>query len=325
MKKVAILGATGAVGQEMVKILEERGFPVGTLRLLASEKSTGKQIPFRGELLPVELAAPESFRGCDLVLGAAEAEIARRFVGDIQKAGAVFVDNSSAFRLDSRVPLVVPEVNPEDVRHHLGILANPNCTTAITLTALAPLHRRSPVQSLVVSTYQAVSGAGSGGIDEMEAQLAGSEECAVFPYPIARNVIPCIGAPVAEGYTQEEMKLQNEGRKILHRPGLTVSCTCVRIPVVRCHSISVTARFLRPVDPEEARQAIEQAAGCRLVDDIALGNYPMPLTAGDQDLVEVGRIRRDLTDANGLSFWCCGDQLRKGAATNAVQIAELLS
>lgn len=225
--------------------------------------------------------APESFRGCDLVLGAAEAEIARRFVGDIQKAGAVFVDNSSAFRLDSRVPLVVPEVNPEDVRHHLGILANPNCTTAITLTALAPLHRRSPVQSLVVSTYQAVSGAGSGGIDEMEAQLAGSEECAVFPYPIARNVIPCIGAPVAEGYTQEEMKLQNEGRKILHRPGLTVSCTCVRIPVVRCHSISVTARFLRPVDPEEARQAIEQAAGCRLVDDIALGNYPMPLTAGD--------------------------------------------
>lgn len=322
---VAILGATGAVGREMIKILEERSFPVGTLRLLASRRSAGTAISFRGRSLVVEEATEEAFQGADIVLGAAENHIAKRFAPAIVRAGAVFVDNSSAFRLDPQVPLVVPEVNSHAVKEHKGIISNPNCSTIITLTAVAALHRLCPIRSMVASTYQAVSGAGVGGIRQLEAETEGrTVEAPAFPYPISRNLIPQIGGEQQLGYTSEEMKLQNEGRKILEAPELRVSCTCVRVPVVRSHSISVNLHFEAPITVEQARAAIDTAAGCRLMDDLAAGLYPMPLDTSDQDLVYVGRIRPDLTDERGLCLWCCGDQLRKGAATNAVQIAELL-
>ena len=320
---VAILGATGAVGQEMRKLLEERNFPVGKLKLLASTRSVGKTETFRGERIPIEEANEAAFQGVDLVLGAAENDIALR------AAGAVFVDNSSAFRLDSAVPLVVPEVNPQDAALHTGIIANPNCSTIITVTAIAALNRLSPIRSMVASTYQAVSGAGVAGIGELHAQISALEagetpQVSAFPHQIAYNLIPQIGGTQYEGYTSEEMKMQNEGRRILHLPELTVSCTCVRVPVIRSHSISATLRFDRPVSVEEARDAIAHAPGCRLIDRTDEGYYPMPLEASEQDLIFVGRFRPDLTDPNGLCLWCCGDQIRKGAATNAIQIAELL-
>lgn len=326
---VAILGATGAVGQEMKKILEERNFPVGRLKLLASARSAGRQETFRDQTIAVEEARAESFQGVDLVLGAAENDIAQHFAPAIKAAGAVFVDNSSAFRLDPQVPLVVPEVNGADAYKHHGIVANPNCSTIITVTAVAALNRLSPIRTMVASTYQAVSGAGNGGISELQAQMKAisngkTPETRVFPYQIAYNLIPQIGGEQYLGYTSEEMKLQNEGRKILHLPELRVSCTCVRVPVVRSHSISVTLHFDRPISVEEARTAIAGAPGCRLVDDLAQKHYPMPLDTSDQDLVYVGRIRPDLSDENGLTLWCCGDQIRKGAATNAIQIAQLL-
>lgn len=326
---VAILGATGAVGQEMRKLLEERNFPVGKLKLLASTRSVGKTEIFRGERIPIEEANEAAFQGVDLVLGAAENEIALRFAPAIRAAGAVFVDNSSAFRLDSTVPLVVPEVNPQDATLHTGIIANPNCSTIITVTAIAALNRISPIRSMVASTYQAVSGAGVAGIGELHAQISALEagetpQVSAFPHQIAYNLIPQIGSTQYEGYTSEEMKMQNEGRRILHLPELTVSCTCVRVPVIRSHSISATLRFDRPVSVEEARAAIAHAPGCRLMDRTDEGYYPMPLESSEQDLIFVGRFRPDLTDPNGLCLWCCGDQIRKGAATNAIQIAELL-
>lgn len=326
---VAILGATGAVGQEMRKLLEERNFPVGKLKLLASTRSVGKTETFRGERIPIEEANEAAFQGVDLVLGAAENDIALRFAPAIRAAGAVFVDNSSAFRLDSAVPLVVPEVNPQDAALHTGIIANPNCSTIITVTAIAALNRLSPIRSMVASTYQAVSGAGVAGIGELHAQISALEagetpQVSAFPHQIAYNLIPQIGGTQYEGYTSEEMKMQNEGRRILHLPELTVSCTCVRVPVIRSHSISATLRFDRPVSVEEARDAIAHAPGCRLMDRTDEGYYPMPLEASEQDLIFVGRFRPDLTDPNGLCLWCCGDQIRKGAATNAIQIAELL-
>ena len=326
---VAILGATGAVGQEMRKLLEERNFPVGKLKLLASTRSVGKTETFRGERIPIEEANEAAFQGVDLVLGAAENDIALRFAPAIRAAGAVFVDNSSAFRLDSAVPLVVPEVNPQDAALHTGIIANPNCSTIITVTAIAALNRLSPIRSMVASTYQAVSGAGVAGIGELHAQISALEagetpQVSAFPHQIAYNLILQIGGTQYEGYTSEEMKMQNEGRRILHLPELTVSCTCVRVPVIRSHSISATLRFDRPVSVEEARDAIAHAPGCRLMDRTDEGYYPMPLEASEQDLIFVGRFRPDLTDPNGLCLWCCGDQIRKGAATNAIQIAELL-
>ncbi len=326
---VAILGATGAVGQEMRKLLEERNFPVGKLKLLASTRSVGKTETFRGERIPIEEANEAAFQGVDLVLGAAENDIALRFAPAIRAAGAVFVDNSSAFRLDPAVPLVVPEVNPQDAALHTGIIANPNCSTIITVTAIAALNRLSPIRSMVASTYQAVSGAGVAGIGELHAQISALEagetpQVSAFPHQIAYNLIPQIGGTQYEGYTSEEMKMQNEGRRILHLPELTVSCTCVRVPVIRSHSISATLRFDRPVSVEEAREAIAHAPGCRLMDRTDAGYYPMPLEASEQDLIFLGRFRPDLTDPNGLCLWCCGDQIRKGAATNAIQIAELL-
>ena len=327
--KVAILGASGAVGKEMIKILEERSFPVSELHLLASARSAGKVVQWRGQDVVIEEARDEAFEGIDIVLGAAENDIAERFAPAIVKSGAVFVDNSSAFRLDPDVPLVVPEVNPEDVKKHHGIIANPNCSTTITVTAVNALRKISPIKAMVASTYQAVSGAGAGGPielqNEVEALREGKAyEPKVFSYQIAYNVIPQIGGEQCCGYTSEEMKLQNEGRKIMHLPEMKVSCTCVRVPVVRSHSISVSLHFEKKISVEEARAAIAAAPGCRLVDDLDALQYPMPLDTSDQDLVFVGRIRPDLTDENGLCLWCCGDQVRKGAATNCIQIAELL-
>ena len=326
---VAILGATGAVGQEMLKVLEERNFPVGKLVPLASARSVGKTLTFKGQEIPIALACEEAFQGVDIVLGAAENDIAERFAPAIVAAGAVFVDNSSAFRMDPNVPLVVPEVNPEDVKKHKGIISNPNCSTIITITAVNALNQFSPIRSMIASTYQAVSGAGAGGPVELMGQVEAlsrgeSVETKIFPYQIAYNLIPQIGGEQCEGYTSEEMKMQNEGRKIMHLPDLTVSCTCIRVPVVRSHSISVTCRFDKKVTVEQARQAIAAAPGCVLVDDLGAKKYPMPLDTTDQDLVFVGRIRPDLTDENAICLWCCGDQVRKGAATNAIQIAELL-
>ena len=331
MKKytVAVLGATGAVGQEMMSILEERNFPVGKLIPLASARSAGKTLKFKGEDVTIQLACDEAFEGVDIVLGAAENDIAKKFAPAIVKAGAVFVDNSSAFRMDPEVPLVVPEVNPEDVKWHKGIIANPNCSTIITVTAVNALNAISPIRTMTASTYQAVSGAGAEGpvelMNEVEALSKGETyEPKVFPYQIAYNLIPQIGGDAFEGYTSEEMKMQNEGRKIMHLPELKVSCTCIRVPVIRSHSISVSCHFDVPVTVEQVREAIAKAPGCKLVDDLAKKEYPMPLETSGQDIVYVGRIRPDLTDDNGICLWCCGDQVRKGAATNAIQIAELL-
>ena len=326
---VAILGATGAVGQEMIKILQERNFPVGKLIPLASKRSVGKTVSFRGEEIAIAEAREDAFAGVDIVLGAAQNAIAKEFAPAIVKAGAVFIDNSSAFRMDPKVPLVVPEVNPKDADWHSGIIANPNCSTIITVTAVNALNSIAPIRTMTASTYQAVSGAGAGGpvelMNEVEALREGrSYEPKVFSHQIAYNLIPQIGSESFEGYTTEEMKMQNEGRKSMHLPQLKVSCTCVRVPVVRSHSISVSCHFDVPVTVEQARQVIAGAPGCKLVDDLANKSYPMPLDTSDQDIVFVGRIRPDLTDENGLCLWCCGDQVRKGAATNAVQIAELL-
>ena len=329
MYKLGILGATGAVGQEMMKILDERKFPISELRLIASERSAGKKYSFRGEEVEVIAACDSAFEGLDIVLGAAENDIAEQFAPAIVKAGAVFVDNSSAFRLDPNVPLVIPEINPEDVAKHKGIISNPNCTTIISLVALAALNRESPVESIIASSYQAVSGAGAGGPIELMAEVDAvregkAYEPKVFQYQIAYNVIPQIGGEKEAGYTSEEMKLQYEGRKILHLPDLKVSCTCVRVPVVRSHSVSIVLRTKEKISVERAKELIASAPGCRLVDDLANKQYPMPLDTSDQDIVFVGRIREDLTDEKGLNIWCCGDQVRKGAATNTVQIAELV-
>lgn len=330
--RVAILGATGAVGQEMMKVLEEQNFPVSELKLLASSRSAGKTLYFQGKPITIEKATEDSFDNIDIVLGAAENDIAKRFLPAAAKKGAVVIDNSSAYRLDPNVPLVVPEVNPQDAFAHHGIIANPNCATIIALVALAPLHRLYHAQRMIVSTYQAVSGAGVGGIRELNTQMkemANNEKISepkVFQHPIVCNLIPQIGGFDEMGYSSEEMKMQNEGRKILHHDQLRVNCTCVRVPILRSHSESITVTFDKEIDLEEIRNAYKQAPGVLLVDDPQHSIYPMPADTSDQDLVYVGRIREDISDPtrHSLTFWCCGDQVRKGAATNAVQIAQLL-
>ncbi len=332
MKKynVAILGATGAVGMEMLKVLQERDFPIEELRLLASSRSAGKVIQTeKYGSITIQEAADSAFDGMDIVLGAAENDISKKFVEAIKASGATYIDNSSAFRLDPDVPLVVPEVNPEDAFKNKGVIANPNCSTIITLVAINAINRLSRINALYASTYQAVSGAGVKGPQEMYDQtrkiLAGEDfTCSTFPYQIAFNLLPQIGGFGENGYTSEEMKLQNEGRKIMHLPELKVSCTCVRVPVERSHSISVNVITEDYLELEDVRNAIAEAKGCKLVDDTAKNIYPMPIETSDQDLVYVGRIRRDLVNENGINLWCCGDQVRKGAATNAVQIAQLL-
>ena len=326
--RIAVLGSTGVVGREMIRLIEAGGIPA-ELVPLGSARSAGSTIEFHGEPVTVREATGNSFFGADFVLGAAKNAVARLFAPAIAESGAVFIDNSSAFRLMDDVPLVVPEINGADAFSHHGIIANPNCSTIIALMAAAPLNRLSRIETMTACTYQAVSGAGQEGLTELMRQTADvaagrSLESHVFPAQIACNVIPFIGAEQPNGYTDEEMKMQNEGRKIMHLPELKVSCTCVRVPVVRSHSVSIVVRTKEKISVERARELIAAAPGCKLVDDLANKRYPMPLETSDQDLVFVGRIRDDLTSDNGLNIWCCGDQVRKGAATNAVQIAQLL-
>ncbi|MBQ8146760.1 MAG: aspartate-semialdehyde dehydrogenase [Clostridia bacterium] len=331
MKKynVGILGATGAVGREMMNILEERNFPINELRLLASPRSVGKKITFKGEEITVKLAEASAFDGLDIVLGAASNAVAKELAPHIVKAGAVFVDNSSAFRMIDDVPLVIPEINAEDVKKNKGIISNPNCSTIITLVAVNAINQLSKIKGMVASTYQATSGAGAEGPVELRAQESalvngGDIVSNVFQYQIAENVIPHIGGFTDNGFTAEEMKMQNEGRKILHLPELNVTCTCVRVPVVRSHSISVTVLTEDSLTVEQVREAVANAKGCKLYDDGEKKEYPMPLVTSGQDIVYVGRIRKDLVFDNAITLWCCGDQVRKGAATNAIQIAEEL-
>lgn len=325
---IAILGATGAVGQTMLEVLLERKFPFRKLTLLASSRSAGKEVTVRGQTFVIQEATPLSFKGVDLVLCAAENEIAKTFIPYAVKAGAIVIDNSSAYRLDPAVPLIIPEVNKEAIKNHQGIIANPNCATIIALVALAPLHRYAHIHRLLVSTYQAVSGAGVGGMKELSDQvkaLADKEPIQTkhFPYQIAYNLIPQIGDFDELGYSSEEMKMQNEGRKILNAPELAVNCTCVRVPVMRSHAESITVEFDDPIDVSTAKELLSKAPGIKLVDDPNNARYPMPLESQNQDLIYVGRIRKDIsTDKHGLTLLCCGDQIRKGAATNAVQIAE---
>lgn len=326
---IAVLGATGAVGKQMIEVLNQYEVPVGELRLLASAKSAGKTVEFDGRQIVIQEATENSFEGLDFVLGAVEADQSRYFAPFIVKSGATYIDNSSAFRQVDDVPLVVPEINGEDAFKNHGIIANPNCSTIITLMAVAALHRISPIRTMVASTYQAVSGAGQPGLEELEIQMKDLAEgrpavAKVFPHQIALNVIPCISSEGENGYTAEEMKMQNEGRKILHNPDLLVSCTCVRVPVLRSHSISVTLRTERKISVREAIDAISSFPGTVFVRDYEGRNYPTPIDTSDQDAVWVGRIRDDLTSDNGLTLWCCGDQIRKGAASNAVQILTLL-
>lgn len=326
---VAIAGATGAVGIEMMRVLERRNFPVDRLTLLASARSVGKKLEFRGKEIEVKELTPEAFTGVDFALFSAGGGISKEFGPAAVQAGAVVIDNSSAFRMDPTVPLVVPEINPEAARSHQGILANPNCTTAITLMGLWPLHREFGVKRLWASSYQAVSGSGAKAIEELKAQveaLARGEDPvkSVYPWQIAFNVIPQVDAFLDSGYTKEEMKMENEGRKIMGLPGFRASVTCVRVPVYRAHSVAVSAEFERPVSIAAAREILSKAPGLRVVDEPTRHGYPVPLQVAGQDDCEIGRLRVDCALDNGLSFWICGDQLLKGAALNAVQIAELL-
>ncbi len=326
---VAIVGATGAVGIEMIDVLARRNFPVGKLTLLASPRSAGKTLGFRGEEVPVQALGPDSFAGVEIALFSAGGDLSREFAPLAVKAGAVVIDNSSAFRMDDAVPLVVPEINGADVKGHSGIIANPNCTTAITLMGLFPLHQKFRVKRVFASSYQAVSGAGAQAVEELRRQvnaIAGgvAVQPAVFSHQIAFNVIPQVDSFIDSGYTKEEMKMQHEGRRIMHLPMFRASVTCVRVPVYRAHSVAISAEFERPASVAEARKAIDAFPGVRVVDVPADRKYPVPLEVAGQDDCEVGRLRLDCAMENGLAFWVCGDQLLKGAALNAVQIAELV-
>ena len=327
---IAVLGATGAVGQEMLKILAEYDIPINELRPLASAKSVGKCVSFKGKDVPIQEARDDAFEGMDFVLGAVEGDMSRRFAPAIKKSGAIYIDNSSAFRLEPDVPLVVPEINGADAFENHGMIANPNCCTIITLMAVAAINKLSPIEKMIVCTYQAVSGAGTNGINELNEQMAAlakGEKPVVktFATQIAMNVIPFIDAPYGNDYTKEEMKMQNEGRRIMHSPELKVNCTCVRVPVMRSHSMAVTLHTKDKVSVEAAKAAVAAYPGVRLIENYEGRCYPTPLDTTDQDIVWVGRIREDLTDDHGLTLWCCGDQIRKGAASNAVQILKLLA
>ncbi len=328
-KHLAIVGATGAVGVEMLQCLEQRKVNVASLKLLASARSKGKRMTFNGEELEVEELTPESFAGVEVALFSAGSKISKAFAPPAVEAGAVVVDNSSAFRMDEGVPLVVPEINGADAQEHNGIIANPNCTTIVTLMGLNPLHQAWGAQKVIASSYQAVSGSGMAGIMELQSQVKAisdgeTPEPMVYPHQIAFNLIAEIGGVTSNGYTTEEMKMQNEGRKILHQPTLQASVTCVRVPVYRSHSVAVTVQFASKPDVDEARRLIEKAPGVQLLDERESGRFPTPLDCTEKDDCMVGRIREDLVFENGLSFWVVGDQVRKGAALNAVQIAELL-
>lgn len=326
---VAIVGASGAVGVEMIKTLERRSFPIGKLTLLASKRSAGKKLKYRGSEIAIQELTESAFENVDIALFSAGGGISKQFAPFAVKAGAVVVDNSSAFRIDPNVPLVVPEINPEDAKSHQGIIANPNCTTAITLMALHPLHKAFGVTRVFASSYQAVSGTGAQAISELEnqvKQIANNQEVTkeVYPHQIAFNVLPHVDDFLESGYTREEMKLENEGRKIMHHDDFKASVTCVRVPVYRAHSIAISAEFKKPVTVDAAIRVLSDAPGLDVVDDTQNNVYPLPLIASGKDHCEVGRLRLDCALDNGLCFWVAGDQLLKGAALNAVQIAELL-
>jgi aspartate-semialdehyde dehydrogenase len=326
---IAVAGATGAVGAELLRVLERRNFPVATIRALASGKSAGRNVPFRNQSVPVEELDKNSFHKIDIAFFSAGGERSRTFVPIARDAGAVVIDNSSTFRMDPEVPLVIPEINPEDVKKHRGVIANPNCTTAVALMALYPLHRAFGVRRVFASSYQAVSGSGARAIAELKEQVQASADNRgvlpqVYPHPIAFNVLPHVDTFLEDGYTKEEMKMQNEGRKIMHLPEFRASVTCVRVPVYRAHSVAISAEFEKPVSIEEAHEVLAKAPGLELVDEPQKNRYPMPVDVAGKDNCQVGRVRRDCAFENGLAFWVSGDQLLKGAALNAVQIAELL-
>lgn len=325
MTKVGILGATGAVGRQMLECLQEQNIQTEEIRLFASARSEGKEIPFGDGTLTVHEAKEDSFAGLDYVLGAVSNALSKKFRDAIINSGAVYIDNSSAFRLEEDVPLVVPEINGEDALKNHGLIANPNCSTIITYMALAPIYQLSRITAINASTYQAVSGAGMGGIAELSEQVEAIRtsrpvKIEHFPAQIAYNCIAEIGSYTDNGYTTEEMKMLNEGRKIMHDPDLKVTCTCVRVPVFRSHSISVTCVTEKKLDLDDVKKAIASFDGDVLMDE----QVPTPLMTSNQDKVYVGRIRRDLVNENGIALWCCGDQIRKGAAANAVQILKYL-
>ena len=348
---IAIVGATGAVGIELLRVLERRSFPVESLRAIGSVRSAGKSVRFRDDSIPVEELTDSSFDKIDIAFFSAGGEVSRKYVPIACQADAIAIDNSSVFRMEPHVPLVIPEINPEDVRSHRGLIANPNCTTAIALMALYPLHRIFGVHRVFAASYQAVSGSGARAIDELRQQVKaqdrqwsgrgpggidGKPEGAtsgkrvdqatsqIYPHPIAFNVLPHVDSFLDSGYTKEEMKMQNEGRKIMHLPEFRASVTCVRVPVYRAHSVAISAEFERPISVERAREVLARAPGIELVDEPQNNRYPMPLTVAGKDNCQVGRVRVDCALENGLSFWVSGDQLLKGAALNAAQIAELL-
>jgi len=345
---IAVVGATGAVGQELLRVLERRNFPVASLRPISSARSAGKSVRFRDESVPVQQLSEDAFRNIDIAFFSAGGEISRKHVPMACQADAIVIDNSSAFRMDEHVPLVIPEINPADVQRHRGLIANPNCTTAITLMALFPLHRAFGVRRIFAASYQAVSGSGARAIDELKQQVeksssrlpvadasashpaaggagaTGGETATVYPHPIAFNLLPHVDSFLGTGYTREEMKMQDESRKIMHLPQFCASATCVRVPVYRAHSVAVSAEFERTVSVERAREVLAKAPGLELVDEPKNNRYPMPLSVTGKDNCQVGRVRLDCAFENGLAFWVSGDQLLKGAALNAVQIAELL-
>lgn len=326
---VAILGASGAVGQELRTLLEERHFPLASLKLLGSQRSAGSQVSFRGETLTIEPTTAAAFQGVELVLASAGATVSKQWAETILQAGAVMIDNSSAFRLDPQVPLVVPEVNPEALATHQGIIANPNCTTILLCVVLYPLHRVIPLERVIVSTYQSASGAGARGMHELleqtRAVLAGDPpHPEVFPYPIAFNLFPHNSPMQETHYCQEEMKMLHESRKIMGIPDLRLSATCIRVPVLRTHAESVNVEFQAPFPVDKARAILEAAPGVTVIEDWSQNRFPMPTDVAGRDPVAVGRIRQDLSHAHALELWLCGDQIRKGAALNAIQIAEHL-
>jgi aspartate-semialdehyde dehydrogenase len=340
---IAVVGATGAAGAELLRVLERRNFPIASLRAIGSERSAGKLVRFRGESIAIEKLAEPSFNKIDIAFFSAGGDVSRNYVPIACQADAIAIDKSSAFRMDPHVPLVIPEINAEDVKLHRGVIANPNCTTTVMLMALYPLHKIFRVHRVLAATYQAVSGSGIRGVEELTRQTKDAvrepESCdepgstipatktnaaAVYPHPIAFNLLPHVDSFLESGYTKEEVKMQDETRKIMHLPTLRVSATCVRVPVYRAHSAAVSAEFERPVSLQQAREVLSKAPGLELVDVPHSNHYPMPLTVAGKDNCQVGRLRLDCALENGLSFWVSGDQLLKGAALNAVQIAELL-
>jgi aspartate-semialdehyde dehydrogenase len=327
--RVAILGATGAVGIELLSLLEQRRFPIASLKLLASPRSAGQTLKFRGETLPVEAVGDRVFDNIDIVLASAGGTVSKAWASTAIAAGAVVIDNSSAFRMEPQVPLVIPEINPQAASLHRGIIANPNCSTILMNVAVYPLHQIQPVRRIVIATYQSASGAGARAMEEVKTQaraiLQGEEPITeIFPYPLAFNLFPHNTPLNAQGYCEEEMKMIHETRKIFSAPDLRITATCVRVPVLRAHSEAINLEFEAPMDVTQAREILSQAPGVELLEDWQTNHFPMPIEATGRDEVLVGRIRQDLSHPCGLELWLSGDQIRKGAALNAVQIAELL-